>query len=136
MLAIEIVGHGGPDVLEPVERPDPTPGPGQLLVRNRWIGVNYVDLSHRQGAPYPVPLPLVPGTEAAGYVVAVGAGVDATLIGRPVVHFGHLDGVYAQLTAVDSRFVVPLDDERAWSTQPPSRWPGAPRTCSRALPGR
>jgi NADPH2:quinone reductase len=112
MLAIEVSAHGGPEALEPVERPDPRPGPGQVLVRNRWIGVNYVDLSHRRGTPYPVRLPLIPGTEATGHVAAVGSGVDTALIGRPVAHFGHIDGVYAQLTAVDRRFVVPLDDER------------------------
>ena len=53
-------------------------------------------------------LPLVPGTEAAGAIVAAGPGVDAGLVGRPVVHFGHLAGVYAELTAVPLDYVVPL----------------------------
>jgi NADPH2:quinone reductase len=77
------------------ECPDPVAAAGQVVVRNRWIGVNYVDLQHRAGQPYPVRLPLIPGTEAAGTVVAVGAGVDPGLAGAPVVHFGHLCGVYA-----------------------------------------
>ena len=76
-----------------VERPDPVAAAGQVVVRNRWIGVNYVDLQHRAGQPYPVRLPLIPGTEAAGTVVAVGAGADPGLIGTPVVHFGHRCGV-------------------------------------------
>ncbi len=79
-------------------------------MRNRWIGVNYVDLQHRAGQPYPVGLPLIPGTEAAGTVVAVGAGADHLLAGAPVVHFGHLGGVYAEMTAVPAEFVVPLTD--------------------------
>jgi len=108
MLAVEISRHGGPDVLVPVDRADPVPPRGEVLVCNRWVGVNYVDLQHREGRPYPVTLPLVPGTEAAGTIVAVGPGVDAGLVGTPVVHFGHLAGVYAELTAVPLDYVVPL----------------------------
>jgi NADPH:quinone reductase len=108
MLAVEISRHGGPEQLVPVQRADPVPAGGEVLVRNRWIGVNYVDLQHREGRPYPVALPLIPGTEAAGTVVAVGPGADAGLAGAPVVHFGHLAGVYAELTAVPAGFVVPL----------------------------
>src|SRR6266699_232749 len=108
MLAVEISRHGGPDVLVPVDRADPVPPRGEVLVCNRWVGVNYVDLQHREGRPYPVTLPLVPGTEAAGTIVAVGPGLDAGLVGTPVVHFGHLAGVYAELTAVLLDYVVPL----------------------------
>ena len=104
MLAIEITRHGGPGAL----RPEPVPSADELLVRNRWIGVNYVDLQHREGRPYPVELPLVPGIEAAGEVVATGPDADAALLGRPVVHFGHLSGVYAELTAVGPKHVVAL----------------------------
>jgi NADPH2:quinone reductase len=53
VLAVEISRHGGPDELVVVERPDPVPAAGQVLVRNRWIGVNLVDLQHREGRPYP-----------------------------------------------------------------------------------
>ena len=108
MLAVEISRHGGPEELVLVERPDPVAASGQVVVRNRWIGVNYVDLQHRAGQPYPVPLPLIPGTEAAGTVVAVGTGTDPGLVGAPVVHFGHLCGVYAEMTAVPAEFVVPV----------------------------
>src|SRR5688572_4080180 len=108
MLAIEISRHGGPGALRPVERPDPVPSADELLVRNRWIGVNYVDIQHREGRPYPIELPLVPGIEAAGEVVATGPDADAALLGRPVVHFGHLSGVYAELTAVGPAHVVAL----------------------------
>jgi NADPH2:quinone reductase len=113
VLAVEVSRHGGPEELVVVERPEPAAGPGQVVVRNRWIGVNYVDLQHRAGQPYPVALPLVPGTEAAGTVVAVGDGADPGLAGAPVVHFGHLAGVYAEMTAVPAEFVVPLADDAA-----------------------
>jgi len=108
VLAVEISRHGGPEELVLVERPDPLAAAGQVVVRNRWIGVNYVDLQHRAGQPYPVPLPLIPGTEAAGTVVAAGTGTDPGLVGAPVVHFGHLCGVYAEMTAVPTEFVVPI----------------------------
>jgi len=108
VLAVQISRHGGPEELVPAELPDPVPAEGQVVVRNSWIGVNYVDLQHREGRPYPVGLPLIPGTEAAGTVVATGPGVDPGLAGAPVVHFGHLCGVYAELTAVPAEFVVPL----------------------------
>ena len=108
MLAVQISRHGGPEELVLAEVPDPVAAAGQVVVRNSWIGVNYVDLQHREGRPYPVQLPLIPGTEAAGTVVAVGAGADPGLAGAPVVHFGHLCGVYAELTAVPAEFVVPL----------------------------
>jgi len=108
VLAVQISRHGGPEELKLVERPDPVAAAGQVVVRNRWIGVNYVDLQHRAGQPYPVRLPLIPGTEAAGTVVAVGASADPGLAGAPVVHFGHLCGVYAEMTAVPAEFVVPL----------------------------
>src|SRR5262249_57786064 len=81
VLAVQISRHGGPEVLTLVEHPDPVAAAGQVVVRNRWIGVNYVDLQHRAGQPYPVRLPLIPGTEAAGTVVAVGAGADPGLAG-------------------------------------------------------
>lgn len=110
VLAVQIVRHGGPDELVPVELPDPVAEPGQVVVRNSWIGVNYVDLQHREGKPYPIWLPLIPGTEAAGTVVAAGPGTDPGLVGTEVVHFGHMGGVYAELTAVPAEFVVPLDD--------------------------
>ena len=108
VLAVQISRHGGPEELLLVQCPDPVAAAGQVVVRNRWIGVNYVDLQHRAGRPYPVRLPLIPGTEAAGSVVAVGAGADPGLAGAPVVHFGHLCGVYAEMTAVPAAFVVPL----------------------------
>ena len=111
MAAVEVERHGGPQMLTPVRRPVPRPGWGQALVLNAWIGVNYVDLQHRAGRPYPVTLPLVPGTEASGLVVEVGEGVDPDLVGCRVVHLGHLQGAYAELTAVDVDHVVALPDE-------------------------
>ncbi|WP_448002602.1 quinone oxidoreductase family protein [Agromyces bauzanensis] len=111
MRAIVVTRHGGPDSLELQTLPTPVPGPDEVLVRNTAIGVNFVDVQHRRGTPYPVQLPLIPGTEAAGDVVAVGPRGDESLVGSRVAHFGHLAGVYAEFTAVPARFAVPLPVE-------------------------
>ncbi len=108
MVSVGIRRHGGPEALEVLTGPVPKPGPGEVLVRNHWIGVNYVDLQHRAGRPYPVTLPLVPGTEAAGVVEAVGRDVDASLVGARVVHAGHLAGCYAEFTAVRREHLTPV----------------------------
>ena len=74
MRAIQISRHGGPEVLTPVEVDEPSPGPGEVLVRTRAIGVNYIDTYLRRGL-YPSQPPYIPGTEGAGTIVALGADV-------------------------------------------------------------
>jgi len=76
MRAVEISRPGGPEVLVPADVPVPRPGPGQILIRVAWAGVNRPDALQRAGsyAPPPAASPL-PGLEAAGTVAAVGAGV-------------------------------------------------------------
>lgn len=77
MLVIDIPRTGGPEVLTAVERPIPQPGPGEVLIAVEAAGVNRPDLMQRAGI-YPMPpgAPTVPGLEVAGYVQAVGAGVQ------------------------------------------------------------
>lgn len=76
MRAVEITRSGGPEVLQPCTRPVPGPGPGQILIRLAYAGVNRPDALQRAGAYAPPPgaSPL-PGLEGAGHVVAVGPGV-------------------------------------------------------------
>lgn len=75
MTAVEIREFGGPDVLVPVERPVPEPGPGEVLVRVAAAGVNRPDVFQRQGGYAPPPgASDIPGLEVAGTVVALGAG--------------------------------------------------------------
>ena len=66
MLAVEVAVHGGPEALALVEREDPVPRPGEVLIRNEFVGVNFVDLQHTAGRPYPTQVPFIPGTEASG----------------------------------------------------------------------
>ncbi len=77
MNAIDPAGPGGPDVLEPVRRPVPRPGPGEVLVKVAAAGVNRPDVLQRKGGyPPPPGAPSIPGLEIAGAVVAAGEGVD------------------------------------------------------------
>ena len=67
MEAIQIEQLGGPEVLHAAELPDPTPGPGEVLVRVAAAGLNFVDTYHRTGL-YPHQLPFVPGQEGSGVI--------------------------------------------------------------------
>lgn len=87
---------GGPQVLTVETAELGTPGPGEALVRQRAIGVNYMDVYHRSGL-YPLPLPSGVGTEAAGVVENVGAGVMDFKTGDRVVYGSGTPGAYADL---------------------------------------
>ena len=85
MHAIDPEAPGGPEVLQSVERPVPTPGAGEVLIRVAAAGVNRPDVLQRKGG-YPPPPggPSIPGLEVAGEVVATGEGVGPEAIGQPV----------------------------------------------------
>jgi NADPH:quinone reductase len=108
MKAIQLNQHGGPEVLALAEVPRPEPGPGQVLVEIAAAGVNFIDVYHRTGL-YPVPLPLVPGGEGAGRVVAVGPGADAGLVGQRVVSSA-FSGAYARCALAPAEQVVPVPE--------------------------
>jgi NADPH2:quinone reductase len=85
MDAIDPAGPGGPEMLVPVRRPVPRPGPGELLIQVAAAGVNRPDVLQRRGL-YPMPpgAPSIPGLEVAGVVAATGEEVPAELVGQPV----------------------------------------------------
>jgi NADPH2:quinone reductase len=109
MRAIQIEAHGGPDQLKLVELPVPEPTPGEVRVRHRAIGVNFLDVYHRTGL-YKSPLPMVLGTEGAGVVEAVGAGVTHVSVGDRVGYAARTPGSYAEARALDATQVVRLPD--------------------------
>jgi len=85
MIAIDIREPGEPDVLVPVERPTPTPGPGDVLIKVRAAGVNRPDVMQRRGRyPPPPGAPDIPGLEVAGTVETVGDGVSGWSSGDKV----------------------------------------------------
>jgi NADPH:quinone reductase len=83
MIAIDPSEAGGPEVLQPVERPVPNPGKGEVLIRVAAAGINRPDVLQRRGLyPPPAGASSIPGLEVAGEVVAIGAGVDSALMGQ------------------------------------------------------
>lgn len=99
MIAIDPEGPGGPEVLQAVERPVPSPAAGEVLIRVAAAGVNRPDIMQRIGLyPPPPGAPTIPGLEIAGKVVAVGEGVQIELCGQEVCALV-AGGGYAQYCA-------------------------------------
>lgn len=98
---------GGPEVLELVRLPDPSPGPGQVAVRVEAIGINYAETLSRRGLYGWAPKkPYVPGMEAVGVVEALGPGVTDRSVGQRVV-CGMQHGAYAERVVVDQGTALP-----------------------------
>jgi NADPH2:quinone reductase len=101
MKAIRIEATGAPEVMRPAEVASPEPAAGRVRIRVAAAGINFIDVYRRMGL-YPVPLPFVPGTEAAGVVETVGAGVSEPAVGERVATVDAV-GAYAE------RAIVPAD---------------------------
>src|SRR5258705_6422178 len=109
MKAIRVSEYGGPSVLKLEEVPAPQPGQGQVLVRNHAVGVNPVDTYLRSNTDNRGPkLPYTPGSDAAGVVEAVGAGVTSVKAGDRVYVGGSASGAYAELSLCGEAQVHPL----------------------------
>src|ERR1700687_1822819 len=86
MKAAFFESHGGNEVLRVGERPEPQPGPGEVLVRIRAAALNHLDLFVRDGLPnVPIALPHIPGSEGAWFVEALGAGCEGPRPGDRVL---------------------------------------------------
>jgi NADPH2:quinone reductase len=108
--AIRIHAHGGPEQLRFEEVAIGEPGPGEVRVRQRAVGVNFIDTYHRTGL-YPVPsLPSGLGSEAAGVIEALGEGVTDLQAGQRVAYATGPLGAYAERRLVPADRVVPLPD--------------------------
>jgi synaptic vesicle membrane protein VAT-1 len=110
MRAVVLTGHGGPEVLQVQERPDPPVGPGEVRIDVKAAGINFADTMARVGlypdAPKP---PCVLGYEVAGEVESVGAGVDSPKVGDKVMA-GTRFGGQAELVTVPADQALPLPD--------------------------
>jgi NADPH2:quinone reductase len=109
MRAIRVHTTGGPDVLQFEDVELAAPGPGQATVKHHAIGVNYLDTYYRSGL-YPLPLPLIPGSEGSGEITAVGPGVEGFKVGDRVAYVT-TPGSYAEARNVDVKHLVHLPAE-------------------------
>jgi NADPH2:quinone reductase len=112
MRAIRVSQFGGPEVLKLEEVPTPSPAAGQVLVHVRAVGVNPYEAAQRAGT-YAIkpPLPYTPGSDAAGVVESVGAGVTKVKPGHRVYTARTLSGSYAEYTLAQENQVQPLPDD-------------------------
>jgi NADPH2:quinone reductase len=108
---VRIARYGGPEELEAASAEAPPPGPGEVRIRQRAIGINFIDIYLRRGwMPGLLPLPGVPGMEAAGTVIDVGAAVAGLLPGDRVAYLCAQPGAYRSVRTVAARHVVRLPD--------------------------
>jgi len=101
--------NGGPEVLTWEDVTIGKPGPGQVLLRQTAIGLNFIDVYHRTGL-YPVTLPGSIGSEAAGVIEEVGEGVTDLKIGQRVAYAGGPPGAYVEKRLMPANRLVPLPD--------------------------
>jgi NADPH2:quinone reductase len=109
MKSIQIHQTGGPEVLTLADLPVPVPGNGQVLIKVAATGVNFIEIYFREGR-YKAPLPLIPGSEAAGIIDAVGEGVTGFAVGDPVASTAVL-GSYAEYALVPASQLVHVPAE-------------------------
>lgn len=108
MRAVEITTPGGPDVLKVANRPVPEPAHGQVVIKVAWAGVNRPDALQRAGAYAPPPgASDLPGLEASGEIVSVGAGVTDLSIGDHVCALLP-GGGYAEYVATPAAHCLPI----------------------------
>jgi NADPH:quinone reductase len=106
MKAIQIQQPGGPEALQLVGLPVPTPKPNEAVVKIAASGVNFIDVYLREGR-YKAPLPFVNGQEAAGVVTEVGLDAKTVKPGDRVAYAGTV-GAYAEYAAVPADRLVPV----------------------------
>ena len=123
MRAVLLRKPGPPQSLRVENVPDPTPGPGEVLIQVRAAGVNFTDVLSRQGLnPEALKPPFILGHETSGEILALGPGVDGTGgivgargfgVGQRVLAY-HLSGGYAEKVAVPVEQVFPIPDKLAY----------------------
>ena len=101
---------GGPEVMEVQEMSAPTAGPGEVVLRHTAVGLNFIDVYHRSGLyPWPDPKRMIPGSEAAGVVEALGDGVKGFKVGDRVAYTRPM-GAYVSVRAMPADRLLKLPD--------------------------
>ena len=114
-LAIQIHQHGGPEQLQPAQIDVGEPGPDQVRIRHRAIGLNFIDVYHRTGL-YPLNMPAGIGMEGAGVIEALGAGVTHLAVGDRVAYAAAPPGSYCEQRVMPALNVCRLPDAISFET--------------------
>ena len=112
MKAIQVKEHGDEQVLQITNLPIPKPGPDEVLIQLKAVGLNFIDIYMRTGY-YPHALPYVPGFEGSGIVREIGSKVSEVKVGDRVAYTGAL-GSYAEYNVVKATQLIPLPDEMSF----------------------
>ena len=108
--AIRIHQNGGPDVLRWETVDVPAPGPGEVRLRQKAVGLNYIDVYFRTGLYAAPSLPFTPGLEGAGVVEATGEGVSSLQVGDRVAYASAPIGAYAEVRLMPADRLVKVPD--------------------------
>ena len=117
MKAVRFARYGGPEVLEVVDVPEPTPGPGQVLVRVKAAGINPGEAKIRDGllhARYPATFPSGEGSDLAGIVAETGPGVTGVAAGDEVIGFTDDRASHAEFALVEAAHLIPKPPAVPW----------------------
>ena len=107
--AVRIDQHGGPEQLKIVDVTVGDPGPGEIRIRHKACGLNFLDVYQRSGV-YPLPMPQQLGMEASGVVEAVGAGVTHLKVGDRAAYASQPPGAYCEVRVMPAKCVCKLPD--------------------------
>ena len=113
--AVIIEKNGGPEELKLVDVTVGQPGPGEILIRHKAIGLNFIDVYQRMGL-YPLPMPLHMGMEASGVVEAVGEGVTHLKVGDRAAYASNPPGSYSEARVMPAKCVCKLPDAISFET--------------------
>jgi len=113
--AVIIEKNGGPEELKLVDVQVGEPGPGEIRIRHKAIGLNFIDVYQRSGL-YPFPMPLRLGMEASGVVEAVGEGVTHLKVGDRAAYASQPPGSYCEARVMPAKCVCKLPDAISFET--------------------
>jgi NADPH2:quinone reductase len=113
--AVQIDQHGGPEQLKIATVTVGDPGPGEIRIRHKAVGLNFIDVYQRSGL-YQLPMPLNLGMEASGVVEAVGDGVTHLKVGDRAAYASQPPGSYCEVRVMPAKCVCKLPDAISFET--------------------
>ncbi len=113
--AVCIEQNGGPEQLKIVDVTVGDPGPGEIRIRHKAVGLNFIDVYQRSGL-YTLPMPLQLGMEGSGVVEAVGAGVTHLMVGDRAAYASNPPGSYSEVRVMPAKCVCKLPDAISFET--------------------